>query len=136
MNRLLIVLFFFIVLVACKSTPEKAPVIPMEDFFRNPEKTAFKLSPNGEYFSYLAPWEKPAIGGLEQIVRDQPDDADHDDAEDDLAGREQGLAVDDHVTDAGRRADQFGHDHVGPGPAQHQPQRLEDLGRRSGQHDP
>ena len=58
MNRLFFVLFLFIVLVACKRDPEKAPVIPMEDFFRNPEKTAFKLSPNGEYFSYLAPWEK------------------------------------------------------------------------------
>jgi len=29
----------------------------MEDFFRNPEKTAFKLSPNGEHFAYLQPWE-------------------------------------------------------------------------------
>lgn len=62
MNRLLIVLSFFLALAACDSTPQKAsqkaPVIPMEDFFRNPEKTAFRLSPNGEYFSYLAPWEK------------------------------------------------------------------------------
>lgn len=58
MNRLLIILFLFLVLVGCKSTPEKAPVIPMEDFFRNPEKTAFRLSSDGTYFSYLAPWEK------------------------------------------------------------------------------
>lgn len=58
MNRLLIVLSLFLALVACKPTSEKAPVIPMEDFFRNPEKTAFRLSPNGEYFSYMAPWEK------------------------------------------------------------------------------
>lgn len=58
MNRLLIVLSFFLALAACDSTPKKAPVIAMEDFFRNPEKTAFRLSPNGEYFSYLAPWEK------------------------------------------------------------------------------
>ncbi|HEY3373015.1 MAG TPA: S9 family peptidase [Prolixibacteraceae bacterium] len=58
MNRFLIVAAFFIVLIACNQTKEKAPVIPLEDFFRNPEKTAFRLSPNGEYFSYLAPWEK------------------------------------------------------------------------------
>lgn len=58
MNRFLIVLSLFLALVACKPTPEKAPVIAMEDFFRNPEKTAFRLSPNGEFFSYLAPWEK------------------------------------------------------------------------------
>ncbi|WP_372948352.1 alpha/beta hydrolase family protein [Mariniphaga sp.] len=46
-----------VILFACKQEPQKAPQIPMEDFFRNPEKTAFQLSPNGEYFSYLAPWE-------------------------------------------------------------------------------
>lgn len=57
MNRLFFVIAVFIGFMACKPTLEKAPVIPMEDFFRNPEKTAFRLSPNGEYFSYLAPWE-------------------------------------------------------------------------------
>ncbi len=41
----------------CEQAVEKAPLIPLEDFFRNPEKTAFQLSPNGEYFSFLAPWE-------------------------------------------------------------------------------
>jgi dipeptidyl aminopeptidase/acylaminoacyl peptidase len=29
--------------------------IPVEDFFRNPEKTAFQISPKGKYFSFLAP---------------------------------------------------------------------------------
>jgi len=57
MNRLFFVIALFIGFIACKPALEKAPVIPMEDFFRNPEKTAFRLSPNGEYFSYLAPWE-------------------------------------------------------------------------------
>lgn len=33
------------------------PLIPLEDFFRNPEKAAFRLSPNGEYIAYLAPWK-------------------------------------------------------------------------------
>ncbi len=42
---------------SCGQAPQKAPLIPLEDFFRNPEKAAFQLSPNGEYFSYLAPWE-------------------------------------------------------------------------------
>ena len=32
------------------------PVIPLEDFFRNPEKSSFKLSPNGEYIAYMKPW--------------------------------------------------------------------------------
>ncbi|MGQ1889933.1 S9 family peptidase [Thermophagus sp. OGC60D27] len=40
-----------------KATVEKAPKIPMKDFFRNPEKTAFQISPDGQYVSYLAPYE-------------------------------------------------------------------------------
>jgi dipeptidyl aminopeptidase/acylaminoacyl peptidase len=31
--------------------------IPLEDFFRNPEKSSYQISPNGEYFSYMAPYE-------------------------------------------------------------------------------
>lgn len=58
MNRLLIVCLVLFGFAACQPTPKTAPPVPMEDFFRNPEKTAFRLSPNGEYFSYLAPWEK------------------------------------------------------------------------------
>ena len=70
---------------------------------------------------------------LEQEVREQADQPDDDDAEDDLAGIQQRLAVDDHVADAGGRADQLGDDDVGPGPAEHQPQDLGDLGRGGGQ---
>ncbi len=33
------------------------PLIPMKDFFRNPEKAGFQISPNGEYLAFLAPWE-------------------------------------------------------------------------------
>lgn len=31
--------------------------IPVKDFFKNPERVAYKLSPNGEYIAYLAPYE-------------------------------------------------------------------------------
>lgn len=30
--------------------------VPLEDFFRNPEKTEFSISPGGEYISYLQPY--------------------------------------------------------------------------------
>lgn len=33
-------------------------LIPMEDFFRNPEKSAFQLSPDGSRISFLKPWER------------------------------------------------------------------------------
>jgi len=32
--------------------------IPMEDFFRNPEKSSFNISPNGLLIAYMKPWEK------------------------------------------------------------------------------
>ncbi len=32
-------------------------LIPLEDFFKNPEKTGFQISPDGKYFSFLAPYE-------------------------------------------------------------------------------
>ncbi len=34
-----------------------APLIPMEDFFRNPEKSSFQISPNGEHIAYMKPWK-------------------------------------------------------------------------------
>ena len=30
----------------------------IEDFFKNPEKTGYQLSPDGNYFSFLAPYER------------------------------------------------------------------------------
>ncbi|SHF99159.1 Dipeptidyl aminopeptidase/acylaminoacyl peptidase [Mariniphaga anaerophila] len=58
MKQFLTLLFIATVLfTACKQEPQKAPQVPLEDFFRNPEKTSFKLSPDGNYFSFLAPWE-------------------------------------------------------------------------------
>ena len=31
--------------------------IPLEDFFRNPDKTAYALSPDGNYYAFLAPFK-------------------------------------------------------------------------------
>ncbi len=54
-------LFFFVSLIitlsACNTEKVITPILPMEDFFRNPEKTNFQLSPEGEYISFLQPWQ-------------------------------------------------------------------------------
>jgi dipeptidyl aminopeptidase/acylaminoacyl peptidase len=42
---------------ACKQTPTQVREIPLEDFFKNPEKTSYAISPDGSYFSFRAPWE-------------------------------------------------------------------------------
>jgi dipeptidyl aminopeptidase/acylaminoacyl peptidase len=35
----------------------KIPKVPLEDFFKNPEKSSFQLSPNGQKIAYMKPWE-------------------------------------------------------------------------------
>lgn len=68
-----------IVLASACGTAEKPPTteavqapprIPVAEFFRNPEKASFRISPDGNYFSYRAPWNgrmnifvQPAAGG-------------------------------------------------------------------------
>jgi len=36
----------------------KKNLLPLEDFFRNPASSAYKLSPNGKWMAYLAPYKK------------------------------------------------------------------------------
>jgi dipeptidyl aminopeptidase/acylaminoacyl peptidase len=36
---------------------EPPPLIPLEDFFRNPESAAYRISPDGKKLAYLKPWE-------------------------------------------------------------------------------
>lgn len=31
--------------------------IPLENFFRNPDKTSYQISPDGRFLAYLAPWQ-------------------------------------------------------------------------------
>lgn len=50
---LIVVLFF----LGCKSTQDKespAPLIDMKSFFKNGEKSTFRISPDGRYYSYRA----------------------------------------------------------------------------------
>ena len=55
------ILFSLALLIgSCTNTgkaPMKAKLIPLEDFFKNPEKTGYQISPDGKYYSYLAPYE-------------------------------------------------------------------------------
>ncbi len=36
---------------------DQPPLIPMRDFFRNPQVTNYQISPNGKYIAFLKPWE-------------------------------------------------------------------------------
>ena len=55
MKKLLMFAATAAILAAC--TPKTAPELPLETFFRNTEKTGYQISPDGKYFSYMAPYE-------------------------------------------------------------------------------
>jgi len=40
-----------------KTASAPPPRIDMKDFFRNPEQSSFRISPDGQYMSYKAPWK-------------------------------------------------------------------------------
>jgi dipeptidyl aminopeptidase/acylaminoacyl peptidase len=52
-------------------TSEASDIIPMEDFFRNPEKSAFQLSPSGDLLSFLKPWESRMNIFVQRIGSDE-----------------------------------------------------------------
>ena len=41
-----------------KTDINKITKIPLEDFFRNPEKSSFNISPNGLKIAYMKPWDE------------------------------------------------------------------------------
>jgi len=51
------IIYFLIIFIGCNQMENKAPLIPMEDFFRNPEKASFNISPNGKHIAYMKPWK-------------------------------------------------------------------------------
>lgn len=56
-RTILLLVAVSIFIFGCAPKEEMSRLIPMEDFFRNPEKTGFSLSPNGEHLAFLKPWE-------------------------------------------------------------------------------
>jgi dipeptidyl aminopeptidase/acylaminoacyl peptidase len=45
------------ILAACTPKEKMPRIIPMKDFFRNPETVSFQLSPDGQYLAFLKPWQ-------------------------------------------------------------------------------
>ena len=61
-NVFFIITMISIILLAASCTniekkPMTAKQIPLEDFFKNPEQTSYQISPDGDYFSFTAPYE-------------------------------------------------------------------------------
>ncbi len=55
--KFLNILFLFVIIsfMGCKSDFNRVPLIKTEQFFKNPDRLVYKISPDGNYISYLAP---------------------------------------------------------------------------------
>ncbi len=57
----LMLLGCLMIVASCKPAKnemnEPAKLIPLQDFFKNPEQSAYQISPGGGYISYLAPYK-------------------------------------------------------------------------------
>ncbi len=69
-SSVLILTICIILFNSCVMKEEKTPLIPLEDFFKNPEKDGYKISPDGKYFSYLAPFDNRMNLFVEEIGKD------------------------------------------------------------------
>lgn len=52
-----ILLVYFAVLLSSACNRQVTHLIPVSDFFKNPEKSIFRISPDGKYISYLKPYQ-------------------------------------------------------------------------------
>ena len=69
MKLCLVVALTTIFIVPTEALGQTAKLIPMRDFFRNPEKAYFQISPGGDYISFVQPYENRTPGLSFTFVR-------------------------------------------------------------------
>lgn len=57
LNRLRVLFFISVICILFSCNEDRIRQIPISDFFKNPEKSFFRLSPDGKYVSYLKPYK-------------------------------------------------------------------------------
>ncbi|MDB5132137.1 MAG: hypothetical protein JWR02_1886 [Mucilaginibacter sp.] len=50
--------FIYVVIALCACHQQRARQVPIADFFKTPEKSTFRISPDGRYISYLKPYKE------------------------------------------------------------------------------
>ncbi|MDO8548760.1 MAG: S9 family peptidase [Ignavibacteria bacterium] len=64
-------LLFAVFLTVFAQPKEEVPLIPMKDFFKNPDKRSYSISPDGEYLSWMQPWETRMNVFVQNIGEDE-----------------------------------------------------------------
>jgi len=57
LRAILLMIALSLLVFGCAPKEEIPRLIPIEDFFRNPEKVAFSLSPDGAHIAWMQPWQ-------------------------------------------------------------------------------
>lgn len=57
-------------MTGCKQKPMQVRQIPLEDFFKNPEKARYQISPDGKFFSFMAPYESRMNIFVQEVGKD------------------------------------------------------------------
>lgn len=57
MRILSVLLALFIAMPTVCAIAAVPPLLPMEDFFRNPDNSAFSISPDGKWLAFARPWQ-------------------------------------------------------------------------------
>jgi dipeptidyl aminopeptidase/acylaminoacyl peptidase len=60
-----------VIITACGPKEKMPRIIPMKDFFRNPETLSFRLSPDGQYLAFLKPWQTRLNVYVQKIGEDE-----------------------------------------------------------------
>lgn len=69
-TRTMALILGLLLLISCAPKEEMPRLIPMEDFFRNPEKIIFSLSPDGTHLAFLQPWENRLNVHVQKVGED------------------------------------------------------------------
>ena len=54
-----------------QSKTNQPPLIPMKEFFKNPDKTGYSISPDGRHVAYMFPWESRLNVFVQEIGSDK-----------------------------------------------------------------
>lgn len=54
------------------SADQRTSLIPLEDFFKNPDRTSFEISPDGKHLAYLKSWQNRLNVYVQKVDDDTP----------------------------------------------------------------
>jgi dipeptidyl aminopeptidase/acylaminoacyl peptidase len=67
----LMVLFCMFISTSEATMAQQSELIPLNDFFRNPEKVSFRISPDGKHLAFMQPWENRMNIFVQEIGKDE-----------------------------------------------------------------